>query len=179
VQHAFLTFEYGGMDRGFEAVWIDSFGNSEVRNIHSQSITEKGFKAHHTLTIKSGSSVTIIDSTGPRAFRFNDPLLDSLLSLPAASAPSSEEQFKSYFTRIGYEHTADTSVLGLQARVWKQRGTSNYLLEWKGLMVGKHAVGQSGQVDLILRSIDTTSPIDRSRFVVPKGIPIQPAPEHP
>jgi hypothetical protein len=176
VEHATLNFEYGGMTRGTETLWIDSFGLAEARMIHSEQITEEGFRPRKNYSIKSGASVTIIDSGLGKAFHFTEPLIDSLLKLPAGSVPSSEEQFKRYFAQIGYTHIGDTVLAGLPSQIWKQRDVPNYLFSWRAIIVGKHTDTPAGPIDLVLRSVDTTSPIDRARFIVPAGLPILPEP---
>lgn len=147
--------------------------------IHAEQITSEGFRPRRNYSIKSGASVTIIDSGLGKAFHFQEPLIDSLMKLPAGSVPSPDEQFRRYFTQIGYLHIGDTVLAGLPAQVWKQSSMPNYLFAWHGVVIGKHLDTPDGSIDLILRTVDTTSPVDRSRFVVPRGIPILPAPTRP
>lgn len=179
-QHATLAFEREGTSRGTEMFWIDSFGRLERHSIDVEQITDKGFRGSKTLGIKHGPEVTIVDSGAHKAFRFTEPVLDSLYHLPAGSIPTPEAQFKSFFTRLDYQMVGDTTLpVGLHAHIWKQQGTANTLLEWKAMIVGKRTQGQSGFDELVLRSIDTTSPVSPSLFEIPPNLPIQNGLPHP
>ena len=159
------------MERGPETLWIDSFGHVEARHTHSEQITQKGFKARVAYAVKNGALVTIVDTVTRRTFRFVDPALDSLYSLPG-QVPSAEKQFADFFSSIGYQHVGDTTIAGLPARIWKHTSIDSKLWEWRGLVIAKHVNGPNGPVDMRLVSFDTTTPVDHSRFVAPTGYPI-------
>ena len=170
IQHAILHFEYFGSTRGTEDMYIDSFGRWEAHYTHSERITQDAFKPTITLAIKHGSMLTVVDSGRNQSVRFKDQPVDSLYRL--SDFPSPEEEFANSFLKSGFQAAGDTVRLGIRMQIFEMANQPVKMYEWHGILVGKR-VGPPGLGDeLRLMSIDTTTPIDIARFLVPQTWPV-------
>lgn len=172
IEHATLHFEYFGDIRGTEDVFVDSFGDHEAQDTHSELITPEGFRPTYNYTIRDFGNLTVVDSAMHAELKLIDRPIDSLFRL-TSSAPRYDSAFLGLYERRGYAHTGDTTVLGLPAHIWTRTGTPSFLLEWRGLLVGTKDFVQDHEHELRLISIDTSRPIDPAKFIPPSGFPVR------
>lgn len=172
MRHAIVRLEYVGQARGYEEIYIDSFGVLEARHGHSEvMIKDSIYQPNISYSLKRGSDVTIIDSLKGSANHFVDKRLDSLYKLPASDVPSPEEAFAAFFSKH-FRQSGDTTIAGVHARIWRQLDPQVTLVEWGGLILVRQ-VGPPGLgMELRTISIDTVTPIDPARFAQPAGIPL-------
>lgn len=169
VEHATLHYEYFGDTRGTEDLYFDGFGLREAHAIHSELITDKGFVAAHSYSVRIVGKVTTVDTIMQQESIRIDPVLDSLFRISSNDYPAPEMQFRQISQAIGYHLVGDTTLFGLKFHIWQKLGRLDYLYEWKGILMGsKDQVGDHGH-ELRLLSIDTTQPIDPARFSEPTG----------
>jgi hypothetical protein len=173
VRHAILHYEYFGDIRGTEDLYEDNFGTREAHITHSELITEQGFRPTITYSVRIGSNLTVVDSVKQMEVKMIDRTVDSVSHLLPSDVPSPEVEFQKVFGTRGFQQTGDTTILGLRAHVWTHLGTSDYMLEWRGLLIGSKDNNGGHDHELRLLSIDTTSPIDPARFVPPSGFPVR------
>jgi hypothetical protein len=176
VQHASVHLEFLGETRGTEDVYEDSSGLREVHIVHYELITEKAFQPTVTYTARDLIHVTVVDSVKRQEVRLIDKSADSLFHLPYGDVPTPEGQFANYFEQRGYVLRGDTNIIAsgmnLKSHVWQLGEQSAYIFEFKGLLVGRLSNIDGHENDLRLLGIDTTSPIDPSRFEPPHGFPV-------
>lgn len=172
IEHATLHFEYFGDIRGTEDVFVDSFGDHEAQDTHSELITSEGFRPTYNYTIRDYGHITVVDSGMHAELKLIDHPIDSLYRL-SSSVPRYDSAFRSLYDRRGYVRTGDTTILGLPAHIWTRTGTSSFVLEWRGLLVGNKDFIQEHEHELRLISIDTTQSIDPARFTPPSGFPVR------
>ena len=172
VEHAALHFEYFGDIRGTEDLFVDSFGAREAHIIHSELITDDGFRPTITYSIRTGSDLTIVDSVQHAEIKLIDRMMDSVYHLLPSQVPTPQGEFANVFTPKGFHLTGDTTILGLNAHIWAHHGTPGFMLEWRGLVVGSKDIIEGHEHELRLLSIDTTTPIDPARFIPPLGFPV-------
>ncbi len=176
VEHAALHLEYFGDTRGTEDIYEDSCGIREAHLVHSELITSDAFHPTIVYTVRDISSVNIIDSVKHQEMHLIDKTADSLFHLPPGNVPTSEEQFASFTGQHGYILRGDTNIvvsgLSLKSHIWQAGEQQTYILEYKGLIVGRMANMNGHENDLRLMSIDTLTPIDPARFSPPHGFPL-------
>ena len=177
VQRAHLHFEFFGSSRGYEDLFIDSFGALETHFVHQDLVSKNEVKTIKLMIVKRGADLTIVDSQLLAESKTKDTRLDSLYQLSPGDAPSSEEEFASYFKEGRFHKIGDTTVLGLKANVWEQAEDPVYVIEWRGVMIGRKVSIIGPEMELRLASVDTTSPIDPKLFIAPTGLP--PIPPRP
>jgi hypothetical protein len=177
VKRAIMHFEFLGASRGYEDLFIDSFGVLEAHFVHADMVGPKEVKTIKMLSIKQGPSITVVDSMILAESTEKDSRLDSLYHLSASNAPSPEEEFTSFFKEGRFHKVADTTVLGLHAHLWQQAEDPVYITEWEGIVIGRKVSSVGPDLELKLVSVDTTTPIDRKVFVAPTGLP--PIPPRP
>ncbi|HZK76994.1 MAG TPA: hypothetical protein VFD13_08810 [Candidatus Kapabacteria bacterium] len=172
VEHAALHFEYFGDIRGTEDFFIDSFGTREAHIIHSELITDKGFRPTITYSIRTGSDITVVDSVQHVEVKLLDRMMDSIYHLLPSQVPTPQAEFGNVFVPKAFHLAGDTTILGLKADIWEHHGTPGFMLEWRGLVVGSMDINEGHEHELRLISVDTTNPIDPARFVPPSGFPV-------
>jgi hypothetical protein len=177
VRHAIMHFEYLGSSRGYEDLFIDSFGVLEAHYVHADMVSQKEVKTIKIMTVKHGSSNTVVDSMMMAESTDKDSRLDSLYHLSPGDAPTPEGEFESFFKEGRFHKIADTTVLGLHAHLWQQAEDPVYITEWRGIQIGRKVSVVGPDFELKLVSVDTTTPVDPKVFIAPTGLPpIPPAP---
>jgi hypothetical protein len=175
VQHARMHFEFLGSSRGYEDLFVDSFGVYEAHFVHQDMVSSKDVKTVKLLVIKRGSELAVTDSMQMAQSLTKDTRLDSLYKLSSGDAPGPEEEFASFFKEGRFHKIADTTVLGLKANLWQQAEDPVYIIEWRGIVIGRKVTAVGPEMELKLVSVDTTSPIDPKIFIAPTGLPPMPA----
>jgi hypothetical protein len=174
VQHAKMHFEFFGSSRGYEDMFIDSFGVLETHFMHQEIVGQQDVKTVHVMIVKRGPVVTVVDSGLLAESTEKDPRLDSLFKL--SSAPGPEAAFADFFKEAHFHKIADTTVLGLNAHIWQAGEEQAYITEWKGMVIGRRAE-LPVKVEMKLMAVDTTTAVDPKMFIAPTGLP--PIPPRP
>jgi hypothetical protein len=177
INHAALHLEYFGETRGTDDLFFDNFGKREAHIMHSEVITDKGFRPTFTYSARNFATVTAVDSIKLTAVRLIDKTYDSLFHLSPGDVPTPEQQFASFFGSQGFVRRGDTVIraqgVTLDAHVWQQSEQPSYLYEYRGLVVGNYANIGGHVNELRLVSIDTVNAIDTMRFAPPNGFPLR------
>jgi hypothetical protein len=175
VQHAKMHFEFLGSSRGYEDLFVDSFGVLEAHFIRQDIVGQQDIKNVHVMIVKHGPMITVVDSGMLAESTTKDPRLDSLYKL--SNGPGPEEEFSAFFKEGRFHKVGDTTILGLKAHIWQQGEASAYLTEWQGIVIERRISGMGPEMYTKLISVDTSSAIDPKMFIPPTGLP--PIPPRP
>src|ERR1043165_8846357 len=101
--------------RGYEDIFIDSFGVLEAHYVHADMVGQQEIRTLKILTIKHAQNITVVDSMVMAQSTEADPRLDSLYKLSPGDVPSPEDEFAAFFKEGRFHKFADTTILGLHA----------------------------------------------------------------
>lgn len=168
VKQAHIRYENTGHIRGTEDLYIMDWGRREARYSNLEMLRPEGVMPQQTATITDGSFIIMADIPRRSGNRFREPFLDSLLQLKDPDSP--EANSRKVMTDMGFTRAGTDTVLGKITDIWYQPQSGTTMWLWGGVVLKQRVDNPQMQHEAWAISIDTVTPIDRSKFTAPEGL---------
>jgi hypothetical protein len=164
MQHAHVHFEYSGYARGPEDLYFDQYGGRETRISDFEHLDDEKFSQIHMTKIQVNSDVWILQDDKHTGTHFFNVHFDSLMAIDADSNLTPEKASANLLESQHASLMGTDTVLGLRCDVWQLAKEDKKLYIYEGLLLKTESKRGEEYVISSPTLIDTTSPIDESKF---------------
>jgi hypothetical protein len=164
IEHGHIHSEYSGYARGPEDLYFDQYGGREARVSDFEHLDEDKFSPIHVTKIQINSDVWILQDDKHTGTHFFNAHFDSLMAADADSNLTPEKASSNLLESQHASLIGTDTVLGLHCDIWKLAKEDKKMYIYKGLLLKTESRRGEEYAIASATSIDTTSPIDESKF---------------